>query len=360
MFAAWRDQKNHYWCLDEYSISYFVQSFTIIQKTWPGVTEEEVAATDPWVVGVSTARHIWHLQQLQKAIICKQQFQTIQVLDKDCMVQKIPGNLVSLEVEGQSSPVKYCAILIALAAKAFYENFSQPPNKYEIVLCLGIIPRMMEMMAKMSRETRKGMVAKMRRGTAVKIRVLGLLCVRSLSMPGMDCWEPRKLHVQQASLGILRAPPHASERRFNTEGLTKNGVEACEFVPTKVQWNDVRIVVRIIKECGFLPDNKACLMSESIEMKGEVAWIEDICHQHLEILQFLVNLGKLLGGRYHQETLHYTGWSQVYQVQKRCGIGPLANQGAVRFVEVDECIRGGWRWHNDSKLRSRVQEWVNM
>jgi hypothetical protein len=46
------------------------------------------------------------------------------------MVQKIPGNLVSLEVEGQSSPVKYCAILIALAAKAFYENFSQPPNKY--------------------------------------------------------------------------------------------------------------------------------------------------------------------------------------------------------------------------------------
>jgi hypothetical protein len=46
----------------------FVQSFTIIQKTWPGVTEEEVAATDPWVVGVSTARHIWHLQQLQKAI----------------------------------------------------------------------------------------------------------------------------------------------------------------------------------------------------------------------------------------------------------------------------------------------------
>jgi hypothetical protein len=58
--------------------------------------------------------------------------------------------------------------------------------------------------------------------------------------------------------------------RFNTEGLTKNGVEACEFVPTKVQWNDVRIVVRIIKECGFLPDNKACLMSESIEMKGEV------------------------------------------------------------------------------------------
>ena len=76
---------------------------------------------------------------------------------------KVLGKMVSLEVEGQTSPVKHCAILkiigmslfywhaalwldhtspptldngqlasphLMLAAKAFYENFSQLPNKY--------------------------------------------------------------------------------------------------------------------------------------------------------------------------------------------------------------------------------------
>jgi hypothetical protein len=94
-------------------------------------------------------------------LVCKQEFQTIQVPDNDCMVQKTPGKLVTLEVEGRSSSVKRRAILkligtsltywhdlprgltnppawegqlnsphLALAAKAFYENFSQPPNTY--------------------------------------------------------------------------------------------------------------------------------------------------------------------------------------------------------------------------------------
>ena len=96
-------------------------------------------------------------------LVCKRHFQTIQVPDDSCTVQRIPGKMVSLEVEGRSSPVKRRAILkiigtslhywhaplpldptgpptldkgqlasphLALAAKAFYENFSQPPNKY--------------------------------------------------------------------------------------------------------------------------------------------------------------------------------------------------------------------------------------
>ena len=96
-------------------------------------------------------------------LVCKRDFQTIQVPDDSCTVQRIPGKMVSLEVEGRSSPVKRRAILkiigtslhywhaplpldptgpptldkgqlasphLALAAKAFYENFSQPPNKY--------------------------------------------------------------------------------------------------------------------------------------------------------------------------------------------------------------------------------------
>jgi hypothetical protein len=59
-------------------------------------------------------------------------------------------------------------------------------------------------------------------------------------------------------------------RRFNGEGLTKNGVEARELVPMKAQWNNVGIVVGIVKERGFLPDNEASLMSERIEKEGEV------------------------------------------------------------------------------------------
>jgi len=96
-------------------------------------------------------------------LVCKRHFQTIQVPDNDCTIQMIPGKLVSLDVEGRSSPVKCRMILkiigasliywhavpppwdptssptlegqlasphLALAAKAFYENFSQLPNKY--------------------------------------------------------------------------------------------------------------------------------------------------------------------------------------------------------------------------------------
>jgi hypothetical protein len=46
----------------------FVQSFTITQQNWLRAMEEEMAATNPWSLGGMTARCIWYLQQLQKAI----------------------------------------------------------------------------------------------------------------------------------------------------------------------------------------------------------------------------------------------------------------------------------------------------
>jgi hypothetical protein len=46
----------------------FVQSFAIAQQNWPGATEEEMAATDPWSIGAAKARRTWYLQQLQKAV----------------------------------------------------------------------------------------------------------------------------------------------------------------------------------------------------------------------------------------------------------------------------------------------------
>ena len=57
--------------------------------------------------------------------------------------------------------------------------------------------------------------------------------------------------------------------RFDGEAFTNNGVEACKLVPMKAQWNDIRIVVGIIKECRFLPDNEACLVSEKVEKEGK-------------------------------------------------------------------------------------------
>ena len=96
-------------------------------------------------------------------LVCKREFQTIKVPDNSCMVQTIPGKMVSLEVKGQFSPVKDCTILkmirmfqfywhaalpldptslptldkgqlaslhLAPPANAFFKKFSQLPNKY--------------------------------------------------------------------------------------------------------------------------------------------------------------------------------------------------------------------------------------
>lgn len=46
----------------------FVYSFTITQQNWPGVTEEQKGATNTWSRGLATARCLWYLQQLQKAL----------------------------------------------------------------------------------------------------------------------------------------------------------------------------------------------------------------------------------------------------------------------------------------------------
>lgn len=58
-------------------------------------------------------------------------------------------------------------------------------------------------------------------------------------------------------------------RRSRCKAMTNYGVEACELVPMKVQWNDVGIAVGIVKEGWFVPHHKACLMSETVKKEGE-------------------------------------------------------------------------------------------
>jgi len=48
-------------------------------------------------------------------------------------------------------------------------------------------------------------------------------------------------------------------------------MKSCKLVPMKAQWNDVGIAVRIVKEGGHVPDNKACLMTVLIEKKGKLS-----------------------------------------------------------------------------------------
>jgi len=63
--GAWMDIKNTAGRLIQNN---FMQSFAIVQQNWPGVTGEEMAATDPWSLGAVTPMRIWYLQQLQKAV----------------------------------------------------------------------------------------------------------------------------------------------------------------------------------------------------------------------------------------------------------------------------------------------------
>ncbi|EDR02255.1 uncharacterized protein LACBIDRAFT_332618 [Laccaria bicolor S238N-H82] len=130
----------------------FINSFAITQKNWPGVTEYEKAATDPWAVGAKAAgRRGWYFQQLQKAIptFVSGSFKTFKFLTMTAGYKESLGSWtsliywhVALPQDPTSPPTldkgQLASPHLAVAAKAFYENFSQPPSKYRSIIMTAL------------------------------------------------------------------------------------------------------------------------------------------------------------------------------------------------------------------------------